>query len=67
MKSPEETALREVQEECSIEGLKLGEPITLTYHTYILDGEPVLKEITWFDMATADDRHTGTPKERRYH
>ncbi len=52
--SPEQTALREVREECSIDRLKIGDLITKTYHTYMLHGEPVLKEISWFKMLSDD-------------
>lgn len=49
-----ETALREVKEECSIGGLELGELITITWHAYILDGQPALKETYWYAMKSKD-------------
>ncbi len=52
--SMEETALREVREECSIDNLKLGELITITWHAYILDGQPALKETYWYAMKSGD-------------
>ncbi len=53
--SSEEAALREVREECSIKGLQLGRFIATTFHTYLLDNAPVLKEITWYEMKTEDN------------
>lgn len=46
----EEAAIREVQEECGIEKLILGEPIQQTYHTYTLEKQRVLKTTHWFKM-----------------
>jgi 8-oxo-dGTP pyrophosphatase MutT (NUDIX family) len=43
-------ALREVEEETGLSGLKLGEPLMSTYHTYRLKGEKVLKKTRWFEM-----------------
>ena len=48
--SVEECALREVGEETGIGDLKLGEPICITRHTYLLDGRLVLKNTHWFRM-----------------
>jgi len=45
-----DTALREVEEECGITGLKLGELICKTYHIYDTYGENVLKQTFWFNM-----------------
>ena len=44
------TALRETEEETGICGLKLGEKICVTRHTYILDGVRVLKHTHWWHM-----------------
>ena len=46
-----ETALREVEEECGIAGLTIGELITETRHAYPLRGEWVLKTGHWFRMS----------------
>lgn len=43
-------ALREVEEECSISSLQLGPLLLSTYHTYVLNGEPVLKSTAWYLM-----------------
>ncbi len=45
-----ETALREVEEECSIGELNLFDLIDTTYHTYHEQGEIVLKATHWFAM-----------------
>lgn len=43
-------AVREVEEECGISGLKLGRLITRTYHLYELEGRWILKRTTWYAM-----------------
>ncbi len=48
--TPEESALREVEEECGISGLQLQSKITDTFHTYILDNIRILKKTHWFLM-----------------
>lgn len=48
--SIEQCAVREVGEECGIEGLELGELIHRTYHIYSLEGELVIKRTWWFQM-----------------
>ena len=54
---PEITAMREVSEECGIGRLSIVKEIIKTYHTYIPDDEPVLKETTWFEMQTSDNNN----------
>lgn len=49
-----ECAVREVEEECGITGLKLGKMLTRTYHLYELHGKWMLKRTTWYAM-----RHDG--------
>lgn len=55
--TPAICAVREVEEECGISGLKILKPLKSTYHTYELKGEQVLKKSWWYDMHTSD---TGT-------
>ena len=43
-------ALREVEEETGLHDIALAEPLPNTYHTYILDGTPVLKITHWYAM-----------------
>jgi 8-oxo-dGTP pyrophosphatase MutT (NUDIX family) len=52
----EETALREVAEECGIGRLSIVKPIIDTYHCYILDSTPILKHTKWFEMTTDWDK-----------
>ena len=53
--SMEETALREVQEECGITSLKIIRPLPSTYHVYKLKGKWALKHTWWYYM-----QYTGT-------
>ena len=46
----EETALREVQEECGLHGIVVKELLTSTYHIYQDNDQFVLKKTDWFDM-----------------
>jgi 8-oxo-dGTP pyrophosphatase MutT (NUDIX family) len=48
--SPGETALREVQEECGLEGLIITGFLQTTYHIYLLHDKHVLKQTDWFSM-----------------
>jgi len=43
-------ALREVNEETGLSNLKLVKFLTTTYHTYILDGQAILKHSHWYLM-----------------
>jgi len=47
---PEACALREVSEECGINGHKIIKPIQPTYHTYSWEGISYLKKTHWFLM-----------------
>lgn len=46
----EETALREVKEECGLQHLILVDHIIDTYHTYDLKGSRKLKKTSWYKM-----------------
>jgi 8-oxo-dGTP pyrophosphatase MutT (NUDIX family) len=46
----EQAAIREVSEECGLQGLTIASPLITTYHSYILDDETILKRTCWFDM-----------------
>ncbi|MFN8712798.1 MAG: NUDIX domain-containing protein [Bacteroidota bacterium] len=54
--TPEIAAVREVEEECGISGLKITKPLNITWHTYMYNGVPVIKKTYWFAMETADRR-----------
>ncbi len=45
-----EAAVREVEEECGLKNVELGEFLMKTYHTYKFENKWVLKETHWFKM-----------------
>ena len=49
--SATETALREVEEECGISGMKIVSELQSTYHTYFDKAIPHLKKTRWFEMS----------------
>jgi 8-oxo-dGTP pyrophosphatase MutT (NUDIX family) len=57
--SPEQTALREVEEECGVGGLKLERSFSDTFHIYPYEGQYVVKQTFWFGMSTC---HSGLLK-----
>lgn len=50
----EEAAVREVQEECGLNEIELGELITETYHTYFAYGKYHLKKTYWYKMESTN-------------
>ena len=44
------TALREVSEECGITNIEIVQPLISTYHAYLLDNQLILKKTYWFEM-----------------
>jgi len=48
--SPEAGALREIEEECGIDRLRITRLLGTTYHSYTLNNEPILKRTYWFAM-----------------
>ncbi len=46
----EDTAIREVEEECGLTGLTITRKLPPTYHTYSLNNEQMMKETHWFEM-----------------
>ena len=46
--TPEESALREIEEECGIYGHEIDKLLTITYHTYQYKGRNVLKKTYWY-------------------
>jgi 8-oxo-dGTP pyrophosphatase MutT (NUDIX family) len=48
--SQEQTALREVEEECGLKGLILQHSLTTTYHVYIFNNDLMLKKTDWYEM-----------------
>lgn len=51
----EEAAIREVEEECAVTGLKIVKPLNDSYHIYDLNDNPILKKTYWFEMQTDFD------------
>lgn len=52
--SPEQAAVREVQEETGLVQIELGDFLTHTYHTYEQKGQRILKITWWYWMRTTD-------------
>lgn len=55
--SRDAAALREVQEETGLENLQLEEPLTVTYHTYYMNSELILKESHWYLMKSPQQKN----------
>lgn len=51
--SIEETALREVEEETKVNGLKIVKPLETTYHIFKRNGRHQLKITYWFEMTSS--------------
>lgn len=60
--TPEQAALREVEEECGIGGLSLGRLLQVTFHTYTEKKKRILKKTFWFAM-NYDGRERPVPQE----
>ena len=54
---PEETAIREVSEECGISDLKILTEANPSYHIYLLNNKKILKKTFWYNMT-----YTGNEK-----
>ncbi|MBP6402240.1 MAG: NUDIX hydrolase [Bacteroidia bacterium] len=54
--SPEQAALREVEEECGISKLRILKPLPTTFHTYPEGGRRILKKTHWYLMESDDNR-----------
>jgi 8-oxo-dGTP pyrophosphatase MutT (NUDIX family) len=52
--SPEQAAIREVQEETGLINVSLGDFLAHTYHTYEEKGKRILKKTWWYRMQTSD-------------
>jgi len=49
--SPTKGALREVEEECGISDLQIKKQLTITWHTYMLANQHILKKTYWYEMS----------------
>lgn len=61
--TPEQAAVREVQEETGLENVVLGSFAGTTWHTYELKGERILKKTWWYHMTTTDTEVTPQTEE----
>ena len=68
--TPEDGALREVEEETGVEGLLITAPILLpdnernvTYHTYRAKGRRVLKVVYWYTMSCGSKKNAAPQLE----
>ncbi len=59
----EQAALREVEEECGIKGLAIVCRLLSTYHSYLIEDQPVLKKTMWFEMLYKNDKDP-VPQEK---
>ncbi len=61
--SREDAAIREVEEECHVFGLKVLNPLTTTYHIYYSKKQkPVLKIVYWYEMLCKNEHQHLTPQ-----
>ena len=51
---PEQTAMREVEEECGIKKLRVERLLGSTYHIFFQSGTGCLKRTHWFEMSCTD-------------
>ncbi len=51
--SIEQTAIREVEEETKVEGLKIIKPLPITYHIFKRNGKHKIKVTHWYEMKTS--------------
>jgi 8-oxo-dGTP pyrophosphatase MutT (NUDIX family) len=59
----EEAAIREVEEECGINGLSISEKLPASYHCYKQHNHRFLKITYWFTMHCSDNRKLVPQKE----
>jgi 8-oxo-dGTP pyrophosphatase MutT (NUDIX family) len=52
--SPDQTAIREVEEECGIKKLKILRPLDSTYHIFFQGKSNCIKRTYWFEMECKD-------------
>jgi 8-oxo-dGTP pyrophosphatase MutT (NUDIX family) len=61
--SPEQTAVREVEEETSVKGIEISHQLPSTWHVYKLNEEWVLKKTYWYEMKSDNDSKPIPQKE----
>jgi len=52
--SPDQTALREVEEECGVKKLKIVRELMVTHHIFFQNKRPWIKRTYWYEMTSAD-------------
>ena len=52
--TPDETAIREVEEECGVKKLKIKKQLDSSYHIFFKDNKECMKRSYWFDMTCND-------------
>jgi len=60
--SVEEGAIREIEEECNVNGLRLEKHLVDTWHTYTMKGKQVLKKTYWFYLTIEDEEQDLVPQ-----
>lgn len=60
--TPEQCALREVEEECAIK-VKVNKHLYNTWHTYTQNRKSILKKTYWYEMECLDDKNMTPQKE----
>lgn len=58
----DEAAIREVQEECGIQQLKIINELTTSYHSYQLNGKHIIKKTYWYEMFYTGSNMTLVPQ-----
>jgi 8-oxo-dGTP pyrophosphatase MutT (NUDIX family) len=61
--TPEQTALREVEEECGIKKLRIVRPLNSSYHIFFQNGKHCMKRTYWFEMECKDTSKLSPQKE----
>lgn len=60
--SPEQAAVREIEEECGLVGPRIRQHLTNTWHTYEHKGKSVLKKTYWFWLTEGDPSASLVPQ-----
>jgi 8-oxo-dGTP pyrophosphatase MutT (NUDIX family) len=61
------TAIREVEEECGVSGLKIISPLPSTFHIYPLKNKHVLKQTFWYKMEATSQKLSPQTEEEITH
>ena len=52
--TPDQTALREVEEECGVKQLKVDKELAITHHIFMQDKNAWIKRTYWYEMSCKD-------------